>query len=148
MMRAESRTEKSTLLLPKSAPGNVAPDRAALGETHPPPVPTAWLPLCRGSHQNMQARQEMQIVGMLLPSTRCLSWKGQVPHLLCRVQACVCHLRDQAPHLRTSGVVLCDVCACAGNGGDWGEQPGPMCGKNKTAYPPALPASFSDCDRG
>lgn len=88
----------------------------------------------------------MQIVGMLGPSTRCLSWKGQVPHLLCRVPACVCHLRDQAPHLRTSCVVLCGVGAA--NGADWGEQPGPTCGKNKTAYPPALPASFSDCDRG
>lgn len=45
-----------------------------------------------------------------------------------------------------NGAELCSI--GAGDGGDWCEQRGPTCGENKTAQPPALPSSFSDCDRG
>lgn len=121
MMTAESRTENPTFCCLNQHWLPALQTKSSAGwhlYAHSLPPLQTWLALYRGSHQSMQAGQEMLTVGMLLPSITYQLGEGQASQFLWRAYACVFHFRDQDLQLRTSTA--------------WGDgQSGPACGKNK-----------------
>lgn len=138
MMRAENRTENPSFCS-LNQHWVTPPQTKSRAWWHPrshslAPL-QAQLPLCRRSHRSAQARQEMQ-TGEASAQHQAPIWGGQAPRLLWRGLVCICHLRDQAPWLRTSGVMLCSV--GTRDGGDWCEQPGPTYGGEQNSSPSCL----------